>query len=100
MKKVSFLFAMIFAVSMAIGQDNTSSISQTGSDHEADITQAGDLNSASVIQNGGNENRLGAPVDGDVGVNVGSEIDDLSKAKGLVQEGYRNSATIIQTQNN
>ena len=61
MKKVSLFFAMIFAVSMAMGQNNNSSVSQTGDNHKADVTQTGNQNSATVSQTGGNGNLLGAP---------------------------------------
>jgi len=50
MKKVVFLFAMVFAVSMAMGQDNVTTIDQIGDDHQATINQGGELNRAFVEQ--------------------------------------------------
>jgi hypothetical protein len=48
MKKLVFLFAMVFAVSMVMGQ-NTVDLTQTGANQVADIDQAG-INDAKVTQ--------------------------------------------------
>lgn len=96
MKKVSLFLIMGFAATFAMAQ-NTATVTQTGDNHKADVTQKGGmLNSATILQNGGNGNRIGAPVAGDVGVDAGV---DLSLAKGLVQEGNSNVANITQTGN-
>jgi len=96
MKKVSLFLGMVLAASFAMAQ-NTANFTQTGNDHKADVTQkGGTLNSATIIQNGGNGNRLGSPVIGDVGVDAGV---DVSLAKGLVQDGNSNIANITQTGN-
>ena len=96
MKKVSLFLGMVLAASFAMAQ-NTANLTQAGSNHKADVTQKGGiLNSATIIQNGGDGNRLGAPVIGDVGVDAGT---DVSLAKGLVQEGNSNKAEITQTGN-
>lgn len=96
MKKACLLFIAILIVGFAIAQ-NTETSTQVGNNHKADVTQkGGTLNSATIIQNGGNGNRLGAPVAGDVGVDVGANV---SLAKGLVQEGSSNDAKITQTGN-
>lgn len=96
MKKISLLIASMFVVCFVMAQ-NTTSFNQVGNDHKADVTQkGGTLNSATIIQNGGNGNRLGAPVIGDVGVDAGANV---SLAKGLVQEGNSNIANITQTGN-
>ena len=96
MKKVSLFLGIVLTASFAMAQ-NTANLTQTGSNHKADVTQKGGiLNSATIIQNGGDGNRLGAPVAGDVGVAVD---DDVSLAKGLVQEGNSNVAEITQTGN-
>lgn len=100
MKKLIFLFAMVFAISMAMAQSNFSTVTQTGNNHKADVTQFGSLNKAKITQENGNGNRLGAPLLTDPGVNVGGEVDDLSKAKGLVQEGNENVANITQQGSN
>lgn len=97
MKKVSLILGMVLAASVAMAQVNTVNLTQTGENHKADVTQKGGTsNSATIIQNGGNGNRLGAPVIGDVGVDAGT---DVTKAKGLVQEGNSNTASLTQTGN-
>lgn len=113
MKKGSLLLGMVLVAGIAMAQ-NTATVTQTGNseqvtitqsgtDHKADVTQkGGNLNVATVTQNGGNGNRLGAPVATDPGVNVDAPqygVLDLSLAKGLVQEGNSNTATITQTGN-
>ncbi len=96
MKKLSLVLVGMFAVAFVMAQ-NTATMTQVGDNHKADVTQkGGTLNSATILQNGGNGNRLGAPVIGDVGVDVGTNV---SLAKGLVQEGNSNTAIITQTGN-
>ena len=51
MKKLSFLLAMVFAVTFAMAQ-NTSTVNQSGTSNSAATTQTGDLNTATVDQAG------------------------------------------------
>lgn len=44
MKKLTFLFAMVFAVSMAMAQSNESTINVSGSSNSADVEQVGEDN--------------------------------------------------------
>src|SRR5690554_2144028 len=55
MKKLVFLFAMVFVVSVTMAQTNDASIDQAGNDHEALIEQIGELNKAYVVQEDGSE---------------------------------------------
>jgi len=55
MKKLGFLYAMMFVVSLAMAQTNDASIQQTGDDHEALIQQIGSLNKSYVVQEDGSE---------------------------------------------
>lgn len=88
---------MVFVAGFTIAQ-NTVNLTQVGDNHKADVTQSGNVgNSAVILQNGGNGNRLGSPKTGDPGLNAWGETDDITKAKGLVQEGDRNKADITQT---
>jgi hypothetical protein len=50
MKKLVFLFAMIFAVSMAMGQNNDADITQTGDKNMGDIEQIGSSMEATITQ--------------------------------------------------
>jgi hypothetical protein len=50
MKKLVFLFAMVFAVSMAMGQSNSSTVDQTGNNQNALVIQSGSSNSSDVDQ--------------------------------------------------
>ncbi len=58
MKKVSLFFAMIFAVSMAMGQNNIKCIDKLVITTKLMLTQTGNQNSATVSQTGGNGNHL------------------------------------------
>ena len=63
MKKLTFLFTMVIAISMAmaqsndadissVGDNNTTNISQTGSSNDADIDQTANLSTALQTQSG------------------------------------------------
>lgn len=100
MKKLILNFlAIILWVGFTYAQNNTASIIQTSNASKADVTQTGSTNSSTVLQNGGDNNRLGSPILGDPGINVGSEVDNLNLAKGLVQEGNNNTFGLTQTGN-
>jgi hypothetical protein len=82
MKKVIFLFAMIFAVSMAMAQ-NTINLTQTGSDNESENTQgAGNGNLADIDQIG-DENKV-----------VTEQFGDNNM--GTIIQGDENNAKILQ----
>ena len=91
MKKLVILFAMVFAVSAAMAQSNTSTITQAdatqtatvgqqGGDNESVVTQSNSLNTATVTQ-----------------VNYQYEPGvDLVKST-VLQSGVENTATVEQT---
>lgn len=91
MKKLVILFAMVFAVSTAMAQSNTSTITQSdatqtatvgqqGGDNESVVTQSNSLNTATVTQ-----------------VNYQYEPGvDLVKST-VLQSGVENTATVEQT---
>ena len=84
MKKIIFLFAMIFAVSMAMAQENDAEINQYGT-NIAEIEQVGDLNEAIINQ--GDE---GASV-----TNSGSNgSGDWKFGSFITQEGTDNTAEV------
>ncbi len=96
MKKLFLSLLVIVAFTgLILAQSNTALTTQTGNAHQVDVTQTGSSNSSTVLQNGGDANRIGTPVTGDVGVDAGN----FSLAKGLVQEGNLNVADITQTGN-
>jgi hypothetical protein len=79
MKKLSFLFAMIFAISMAMGQDNVTTVDQIGDDHQATINQGGEFNRAYVEQTADAER----------------EGEDLARAT-VIQNGDENFVNLKQ----
>jgi len=102
MKKLIFLFAMMFAVGMAMAQSNDASISTTGDDNIASITQAGlsnlatieqiaDNSSAIQIQNG--ESNV-ADLDQKGGWPSDSKVDGETGYQN--QQGNNNHATLWQ----
>lgn len=54
MKKVIFLFAMVFALSFAMAQNNTADVNQVGNGNNGIVNQSGNSNSANVDQYGSN----------------------------------------------
>lgn len=96
MKKLSFLFAMVFAVSMAMGQNtsNTSEIVEEGVNQEATVDQQGVGDNTSLVtqQNANNVAtviQINPVFDGS-----GEDDDNLST---VLQTGKNNTATVSQT---
>lgn len=113
MKKLVFLFAMVFAVTFAMAQ-NTANVSQTGNDHTSTNQQLGTDNSIKVVQSAepannpkgyiseinqtGTENMAdveqGGPTqDYPQGSNGGAKVE-------VAQNGVENSAIVDQNGNN
>lgn len=80
MKKVILLFAMVFSVSMAMGQ-NTATTTQNGDLQESSTTQTGNLNNATVTQT-----QDGTPSNSPAYMNKAT----------VVQDGTSNTATVTQ----
>lgn len=91
MKKLVFLFAMVFAVSIVLGQ-NTSVKVQSGQDQTAEVEQLGDLNTSYVTQDNKNNSAL-----------VEQSNENLQAANAnlstVVQTGKTNIAEVYQTHN-
>lgn len=84
MKKVSILFAMVFAATFAIAQ-NTADVKQLGDDNNASVTQTGTLHEATVNQTG---NKDIATVEQTTTGNM-AFVDQIN--------GNENTATVKQT---
>lgn len=101
MKKVIFLFAMVFVVTFAMAQ-NTAVVNQTGNSHDASVAQTGDLNGATVDQFGGNNNYIDVVSTGNRNVvDVDQNGTDINAANvglyGYVhQTGNENNAKLDQ----
>ena len=50
MKKLIFLFTLVFAVSMVMAQGNVSTVTETGDNNEATVNQTGATNTSGIIQ--------------------------------------------------
>ncbi len=84
MKKLAILFAMVFAVSMAMGQDNDAIVEQYGT-NIAEIEQIGDLNEGFIYQG----------ASGSAVTNSGSNgASDWKLGAFITQEGTDNTAEI------
>lgn len=100
MKKLSILFAMVFALTFAMAQ-NTATTTQTGEDNTATTTQSGDLNTATVDQTG-NTNFVNILSQGNSNTAVasqnGNENGDASKPNlGYIKQiGSSNQAYLTE----
>src|SRR5690554_2974360 len=89
MKKLVFLFAMVFAGSLVFAQ-NTSTINQSGQRQNADVEQAGDLNTSNVQQ----LNRDNDAYVRQANANLHEPNANLSN---IYQDGRDNEADVEQT---
>lgn len=94
MKKLVFLFTMVFAVSMAIAQSNTSAVDQTGSNQNALVTQTGSSNTSDVDQT----SPAGSVNNATVNQTGNNNIADVDQVQQNSVVGA-NNATLTQTGN-
>jgi len=87
MKKLVFLFAMVFAVSMVMAQNNQATVNQSGTDEN---TSTGNINDAIIHQNSGTG---GAIATIDQIANDGYNYVDVDQATG---SGYTYTADVDQ----
>jgi hypothetical protein len=109
MKKLVFLFGMVFAVSMAIAQSNSSTVVQTGNSNDADVTQTGLSNTSTVTQTElpGSSTSAGitwgyndADVTQDGDRNIADIKQDVKNTAEQTQTGDDNQAYIQQVKGN
>ena len=93
MKKLSFLFAMIFAVSMAIAQNNESTTDVDGNNNLTTVNQVGMENDADVTVDGNQNNAL--VQQGNFG---GGNIQSNYAEASIEQIGNKNLAEVNQRQ--
>lgn len=98
MKKLVFLFTMIFAVSMAMGQSNSAEITQEGDSNYGNIEQIGASNTGQILQDATVGNGNYAIIQQFTSLNEGfiDQIGD-NDAEILQQGGEGNFADIKQT---
>lgn len=89
MKKLTFLFAMVFVAGFAMAQ-NTATVAETGNLNKSNVDQTGSLNSAVITQIGDNNDAATADK------YASSLFGVLTGTKGIIQNGSGNSGTIYQ----
>jgi hypothetical protein len=96
MKKLVFLFAMIFAISMAMGQvTNVAETEQDGNKNDALIKQIGDDNVAESHQYG-DENDARVLQTGDDNIGLADQINGNRNSADVIQEGNSNEGYLTQ----
>ena len=79
MKKLTFLFAMVFAASMAMAQTNVSDVDQTGVDQTATVDQQGSLNNSYILQEDKDNVATVSQINSTDGKTVNSDIKQTGK---------------------
>jgi hypothetical protein len=89
MKKLSFIFAMVFAASFAMAQ-NTATVTELGNNNAGYVNQLGATNTATIDQIGNLNNASTSDV------YASSLFGKLTDTKGVTQVGDHNTGTITQ----
>jgi len=94
MKKLYFLFAIVFAAGIAMAQ-NTSVVEQVGSTNDAEVTQTGSTNNATSHQFG-DSHVVGLIQNGTGNIGITDQINGNNNDATINQDGTSNQAYLTQ----
>lgn len=95
-KGLLVIFVLVFAVSFAFADDNSSAVTQSGDNHTADVSQDGSGNVSEVSQTKTDYTYYSSGIDADI-IQIGTDNESyVTQSMGAYGGGNRSSADVTQ----